>query len=308
MSPVLWFAWLFAGLLGAFAFSARADMGFATGAVGGTYHQVGQEIQQACLGEVKIKVHSTPGSLANIERIYLDRDVQYGFTQLDALSYFRDRTAKAVHDKIRVVFPFYPEEIHLVTKPRADIQSLADLNGRRVAVGLRSSGNWVTAKLVAQMTGTSWKPVEVSVKEGLERLDGGSVDAVVVLGGKPYPALAARGIAAEDSLRLLPLTHPKLDGLYERAEIPASLYPWQKSAVQTYAVKSVLATYDYQNATMIKDIRAMVGCVLRQLPQLQATGHPKWRDVSINDLEQIRKVWPFHEVAWGALKGVKVGN
>lgn len=277
--------------------SAFADMGIATGSTSGSYYRLASEIQSTCKSKVGIKVVESAGSLSNIERIISDPQVQYGIVQLDALVY-KKLQDDAVTKKIKMVFPFYKEEIHIVG--RTGITNFSQLAGRKVAIGAQGSGNWVTSQIIASKTNIKWTPVEVAPNDGITQLANGSVDAVVVVGGKPYPALRDLGPFATGKIQLISLQHPTLDGFYSKAMIPEGIYPWQKTPVQTYAVQSILATYDYKSPVMQKDIGNMVSCTINNLNKLQATGHPKWREVDPSDLKKVN--WPVHPAALRMLK------
>ena len=279
---------------------AFAGMGISTGSPSGTYYAVAQDLQRVCKGVVDIKIYESAGSLSNLERIFSDPNVQYGIVQEDALLY-KQLTDPELMAKIRVVAPFFREEIVVVAGANSGINSLQDLAGKRVVMGVPGSGNSVAAQLIAAKTGLdkSIKAIEASPKDGLDMLANGQADAVFVVGGKPFPLLQNLGSFANGRVKIVPLSSPALDGFYRKAMIPEGIYAWQKTAVQTYAVQSVLATFDYKSPTMQKDIGNLVKCMQEKLPELQEKGHPKWREVDLSDLKRVN--WPVHPAALRAL-------
>jgi len=280
---------------------AMAAMGIATGSPTGTYYAVAQEMQKACKGTVDIKVYESAGSLSNLERIFSDPNIQYGIVQLDALLY-KQLTDKSMTDKVSLIIPFYKEEIEIVAAVGGP-NNLSQLKGKRVAIGLPGSGNWVSGRLVAgklgDANGPGFEAVEMSPQDGLTALANGKIDAVLVVGGKPFPLLKNLGAFANGRIKLVPMSDPRLDGFYQKAVIPEGLYDWQKTPVETYAVQSVLATFDYKSPAMQKDIGSLVTCLKNKLPELQASGHPKWREVDLDDLTRVN--WPVHPAALKAL-------
>ena len=102
-------------------------------------------------------------------------------------------------------------------------------------------------------------------------------------------------------MRLIPLTHPALDGfsLYTKAIIPSNTYPNQASAISTYKVDNAMITYTYKSQYQ-KEIGDFVGCITKNIETLQQIGHPKWRDVDPLDIDRIK--WPAHPAATAAIK------
>ena len=280
--------------------AAMAAMGVSTGSSTGTYYAVAQDLQRVCKGSVDMKIYESAGSLSNLERIFSDPNVQYGIVQEDALLYKKISDPELM-SKIRVVAPFYREEITLVAGANSGINGLADLAGKRVALGSEGSGNYVSSVVVLSKVGLidKVKTIMASPKDGLDMLANGQADAVFVVGGKPFPLLRDLGAFAKGRVKIVPMSSPALDGFYHKAMIPEGIYAWQTTAVQTYSVQSVLATFDYKSPTMQKDIGNLVKCMSDKLPQLQETGHPKWREVDLSDLTRVN--WPVHPAALKAL-------
>jgi TRAP-type uncharacterized transport system substrate-binding protein len=133
----------------------------------------------------------------------------------------------------------------------------------------------------------------------------GRVDAMFITAGAPISLLQqAQGV------RLVSVSHPNLDGFkfFQRTLVPTTLYPnLGGSAVSTYKISNGLVTYNYKNQYQA-EIRELVSCIKRKLPELQAgTGgangkaHPKWRDVDPTDLTRVQ--WPVHPAALRVING-----
>jgi TRAP transporter TAXI family solute receptor len=196
-----------------------------------------------------------------------------------------------------MVFPFFSSEIHLVVRANSPINSLADLQGKRVDEDVEGSGSWVSVQVIKSLTGMTWTPVNLQQSQGLQAVQSGQVDAMFVNAGRPVSMFSA----VQSGLKLVSINSPKLDqfGLYTKSTIPSGSYPFQHQSVQTYKTGNVLVTYAFKNQYQ-KEIGDLVSCVMHKLPDLQQTGHPKWKNVDPTDIERIQ--WQVHPSALAAIR------
>jgi TRAP transporter TAXI family solute receptor len=280
------------------AFSAHADVGLATGSSSGTYYAIGQDIKRTCTN-INVQVYESAGSLSNLDRIFADSKVQYGIVQSDALVY-KDLSDHILMQKIKQIFPLYNEEINIIVNTKSGINKFEDLAGKKVVIGSSGSGNWVTANIIKAKTGIQWTDVEEQPAQSMVGLVTGEYDAAIVVAGKPIKFFQDLGASAANHVKLIPFTNPAVEGFYVRSSVPEGIYAWQTKPIQTYAVKSVMATYDYKNPVMGQEIGKLVSCIVKNLPQLQQTGHPKWKEVDPLQIDQVN--WPIHPEALKAIK------
>lgn len=274
-----------------------APVGIASGQPTGTNHPMAQDIAKVCSTPTSpINNVVSDGSIDNIFKIYADRNTQYGIVQADALVYQKGQDAKMM-ERIVMVFPFFSTEIHLIAKEGSNINSFADLAGKRVVEGPQGSGTWVTVQVLKQLTGISWKGFYASQQDGFDAVLNGQADAEFIVAGMPIGMLQKK-----PGWKLVPISHPKLDafGLYTKTMIPSGTYTSQKGTLPTYKVDNVLATFAYKNQFQ-KEISDLVGCMTRNIDRLQTEPefHPKWRDVDVTDIDRIQ--WPAHPAAKKAI-------
>lgn len=282
--------------------ATAAPVGIASGQPTGTNHPMAADIAKVCSTPTSpINNVVSDGSLDNLFKIYGDKNTQYGIVQADALVYQKGQDPKMM-DRILMVFPFFSTEIHIVTKDGSPINSLADLAGKRVVEGPEGSGTWVTVQVIKALTGIKWQGFYASQKEGLDAVLKGGADAEFIVAGKPIGLLEK-----SQGFKLVSPKHPALDGfkLYTKAMIPTGTYGAQKTAVQTYKVDNVLATYAFKNQYQ-KEIGDLVSCITRNIGTLQTEGHPKWKDVDPLDITRID--WPAHPAAVSAIKRESKGR
>jgi TRAP transporter TAXI family solute receptor len=298
-------------LLGLGAVDARAtETTMMTGKPSGTYIRFGEDIARVTRQfGLELKVARSAGSLENVEAVLKRSSTQFGIVQSDVLdfvaSFSDDPELRSMASAMRMVFPLYAEEVHLLAKP--EINSLADLQDKRVAVGSPTSGTLLTATLLLASAGV--KPadeVEIDTEEALQAMRDGQVDAMFYVAGRPA-RLFSQEVTEADQLKLVPITESAALNLYPRSVIPARTYRWQPTDVPTVAVRAVLMTYDFSKPTRYhRQACAMVGKVARMIAsnldwlRRPGHGHPKWQEVDL-DADLIN--WDRSPCAEAGLKG-----
>src|ERR1041384_1521495 len=140
----------------AMSLSAAPQMGIVTGNVTGTYIKIGEDIKKIVEpSRISMQVLESAGSIQNVFDVRRKRGVQLGIVQSDVLDYIRDisddHELKAIAAKLAAVYPLYQEEVHLLGD--FETKSLAELNGKKVAIGPERSGTYLTAKTIFHLTG-----------------------------------------------------------------------------------------------------------------------------------------------------------
>lgn len=275
----------------AFAQELR-NMSILTGMKTGTYFRFGTDIAELMRREcgAEIAVKDSAGSLANLQRLRHESFTQLAIVQQDTLDYLKKAAAsdpklQEIARSIRYVFPLYSEEVHLVTTRTSGIKRLADLAGKRVAIGEPESGTYLTASFVLLLSGVKAKPLEISQKEALYRMmlpagDPAAIDALFYVAGAPVklftesPDLASRlaGVAIDD---------PAVLERYNPATLTSEDYAWIDAKVPTIRVRSVLMTYDFQQE-QCENVGMVANMLKANLKALKAgTAHPKWAEVEV---------------------------
>jgi TRAP transporter TAXI family solute receptor len=288
----------FAALALASCAALAAPVGIASGQPTGTNYPMVEDIKKVCSAPGSpINNNVSDGSLDNLFKIYGDKNSQYAVVQADALVYQQGQDKKMM-DRILTVFPFFSTEIHLVAKDGSPINSLADLQGKRVVEGPEGSGTWVTVQVIKALTGVTWQPFFASQQDGFNAVMSNQADAEFIVAGKPIGMLTKAS-----GFKLVPLKNPKLDEfkLYTKTMISTGSYASQKTAVQTYKVDNVLATYAFKNQYQ-KEIGDLVTCITKNIGRLQTEPgfHEKWKDVDPLDIQRID--WPTHPAALSAIQ------
>ena len=259
------------------------DMGVITGGEKGTYYQFGLNFQ--ALGRangINMTVHTSKGSVENIYAVYQRPGIQLGIVQSDVLAFVArvqtDEALKRIAKKIKMVFPLYNEEIHLLAKK--GINSFDDLANKRVAIGREGSGTYLTVRLLFKVSEVAPREmVTIDTDEALAELKAGRIDAMFYVAGLPVKLLA-EGVTAADELVLVPITNKDIAEFYPRGTIPGGTYAWQPQAVESVTVKAVLVTFDYRRLDC-DNVGKFAQVVSTNIETLVKGGHPKWKQVNL---------------------------
>ena len=162
-----------------------------TGTIGGTYVQFGADLASVLDDGNKLRVLPIVGrgSVQSVADILFLQGVDLGIVRADTLDYLeRKGFAKDIKKQFTYVTKLYNEEMQVIA-PKS-VHSLKDLEGKTVSVDLPNGGTFVTALTVAERLGMKANFVYIEQRIAMEKLKAGEIDAVIVVGGKPYKSVS----------------------------------------------------------------------------------------------------------------------
>ena len=139
---------------------------------------------------------------------------------------------KPPFDDLRAVATLYTETVQIVVRADGPIRRIADLKGRRISVGEKGSAFTVDAAMILGGLGVaekSYTPLYLRPGVSVDELVEGRVDALFIVGGAPFSAIAEA--AARIPVRLLAIAPEESKALFARlpflaeAGIAAEVYP-----------------------------------------------------------------------------------
>ena len=241
-------------------------LNIATGGTAGTYYPIGgamAEILNNNIQGMNASAQSTGATVANINMLH-DGSVDLAIVQNDITYYaangiemFKDKKI----DSIRGIATLYPETCQIITLDASGIKSVADLKGKRVAVGAQGSGAEANARQILEAYGITYDDIDeqfLSFSEAASALKDGNVDAAFLTAG--YPTAAVQDIASQNPIRVLPIEADKADALiakypfYTKVVIPAGTYAGFNEDVPAISVMAMLVCTDKVDDTMGYDI------------------------------------------------------
>ncbi len=135
------------------------------------------------------------GSVANIDALK-EGTVHSAFVQSDVSYWAYTGTGSFENngkmDNLRAIASLYPEAVHIVINKNANIKTVADLKGKRVSVGPRSSGTILQSRLILgayHLSEDDMQTEYLTNEQGITKLQNGELDAMFFSAGAPAPAL-----------------------------------------------------------------------------------------------------------------------
>lgn len=157
----------------------------------------------------------------NLRLLLNDPGVDIVFVSTDALAAAAAPGA-TLSDHLELVARLAPQEVHVLA--RTEIGSLAELAGKKVSVGPQGSSSAATAAALFKALGIMVEPQHLDASTAIERLKQGTIDAAVIVGGKPYPLVST--VPANFGMHLLPVPFgASLEAAYLPTRIEQHDYP-----------------------------------------------------------------------------------
>mgnify|MGYP003519349668 FL=1 len=278
----------------------------------GTYIQIGRDIGKFVAPAAGVELTAVPsaGSAENVRRLRYEPGVKFALVQSDVYQAFLDldkggnAEAGALIRPLRVIMPLYNEEIYFIARANSDLQFVHEIKGARINVGPLLSGTAMSATtLYRQMFDAAIAENNASFlsnEEALIKLTGDkSIDVVVVVAGQPAKLLADMKPEARSLVKLLKFDASKPESqaalkTYFPAVVRATSYPnLLAEDVPAVAVKAFLVTYDYALGSTVSHMRKLARSLCQNFPTLQASGHPKWREVDLT-LPPLGRGWRYY--------------
>jgi uncharacterized protein len=290
---------------------AAAEFKIATADKRGTYFAIGADLAKyvAPAADISLEVLPTDGSAANIRHLRFDPGVKFAIVQADVYQAFVDRggegkEAARIISPLRVILPLYNTEIHYIARADSPYNYLHDLKDARINGGLVGSGAaFITHTLYRMMFNTPMPEKNASFMpndEALVRLiTDKSIDVAVVAAGQPAPIIANMKPEAQKFIKLLKFdpNHPSSKqalSIYAPATVRATSYPnLLTENFTTISVGAFLVTYDYKLQATTEYLVRFARSLCQNFNTLQASGHPKWREVDLA-LPALNKGWTYY--------------
>jgi TRAP-type uncharacterized transport system substrate-binding protein len=263
----------------------HATLIVAAGRPGTTYQAMAADLAAGADGRVRILPIGGDGGLANLQDLLLLRGVDLAIVPANVLAHARATEAfgRGFNDRLAYLVRLYSEEVHIVVGP--DIASIADLQGRRIAIAPGDGTARFTAKDVLGRLGVRFEEVPAEPEDALQEVRSGAIAAVLLVAGKPLSLVAS--LPKDGRLRLLGVPVPTTPGKGEGYS-PAVLLPDDYPAlippgtiVETVAVGAVLMgskEADDSGQRVARHAPAVLSAIARLAVSQR---HPKWKDVNL---------------------------
>lgn len=276
--------------------SAKKFLNIGTGGTAGTYYPIGgamAEILNSNIKGMNASAQSTGASVANINMLK-DGSIDMAIVQND-ITYYAVNGTEMFKDKavtnLRGIATLYPETCQFVTLDKSGIKSIADLKGKRVAVGAAGSGAEANARQILEAYGITYNDIDVqylSFAEGASALKDGNVDAAFLTAG--FPTASVQDISSQNKIRLLPVDSAKADALiakypfYTKTVVPAGTYAGFDEDVPTISVMAMLVCTDKVDDALGYDIAKALFTNLDRIQAAHSVGKLITKEGALNGM------------------------
>jgi TRAP transporter TAXI family solute receptor len=224
-----------------------------TGGTGGVYYPLGvamSKIYAEKMKDVKPSVQSTKASVENLNLLQSGKG-EIAFTLGDSLADAWNGNAevgfKTKLDKLRTVAAIYPNYIQIAASKDSGIKTLADLKGKRLAVGAPKSGTELNARAILNGAGLKYtdlgKVEYLPFNESVELMKNRQLDATLISAGLGVSAI--RDLCASIDCVIVEIPKSviaKVGSPYQSLPIPGGTYKGNDKDVDAAAVQNYLVT------------------------------------------------------------------
>lgn len=250
--------------------SSSNELRIGTGGIGGVYYEYGNILSEAVSEDnenISIQVKTTAGSAASLRLIkeeFLDLAIVQNDVLQDAVE-GTDEFADNQVTNVRAVAGLYTEVCQIVTAADSGIETVEDLEGKRVSIGEEESGVETNAEQILTSAGMSLDDIEVSqlsFADSAEALENGEIDAFFVVAG--LPTVAVTQLCENMDLNFISLDERLISILkslypgYSESTIPAGTYEGQTEDIVTVGIKAVLVASSTADDSAIEAVTAAI--------------------------------------------------
>jgi len=278
----------------------------------GTYIQIGRDLAKwvAPPADISLEVLESKGSAENVRRMRFEPGVKLALVQSDVFQAYLDeakagnREAGNLIRPLRLIMPLYDEEIYFVVRADSPLNAIHEIKDKKIGVGPIGSGTALTSRTLYQLMFQQPMPEGsaqyLSNEDALARLTvDKSIDVAIIVAGQPAKLFADMQPEARKFIKLLRLDDAvpeaaRAHKTYFPATIRAASYSnWLTSDVPTWTVKAYLVTYDYGLQSTVGYLNRFADSLCANFGQLQANGHPKWKQVKL-ELPALGQGWRYY--------------
>lgn len=230
----------------------KKELLFATGGTAGTYYPLGGAMAQIWnekVPGVHVTVQSTGASVENM-RLLNNGQADLGLAMnnvaddaYNGRGEFKDKPVK----NFKAVGVVYPEVVQAFVAADSNIKTIADLKGKKVAVGPTGSGTEYTTRKILEAYGVTYKditPTYATFADAVDQFKDKHIDAAFNV--LTAPAASIQDVATMRKIRFLEITGTEAAKIVEQIpffsayEIPANSYPGQDQPVKTLTLSANL--------------------------------------------------------------------
>jgi TRAP transporter TAXI family solute receptor len=261
-------------------------VGVITGPVGEAYLRITADMASVVDDGESLRVLpiAGKGGAQNITDLLYLKGVDVAIVQSDVLATLREKGLHYDIDKrVEYVTKLFNEEVHLVA--REGIQSVSDLEGRRVNFGPVAGGAEMTGEALFAALSVRAQISHLEDAQALAALKRGEIDAMLSVA--PAPTALYSQITAQDRLHLVAIPYTdKLPAGYVPTSIDAKNYPGlsgNSTQIESVSVSAVMVVFAWpKGGAREQRLTRFITRFFDKFDNLLAPAHhPKWQEVNL---------------------------
>jgi TRAP-type uncharacterized transport system substrate-binding protein len=261
-------------------------IGLAGGLPEGTFIRFSAEIARNLNDPAQLRVLPviTQGATDNIKDLLYLKGIDVAITNADVLDYFKNvERIPNIEKRINFISELVISEVHLVVRP--EINSIKDLEGKKVSLGAKGAGQSTTGPIVFKKLGVKPEFVYINNAIALEKMKTGEIAAIVNNGAKPLSLLAS--FKNEGNFKFLPIPIDRFDEYYVPSTLTSQDYPGfikPGEKVETLGVQTVLAVYNWpRESDRYRRVQRFIERYFDMFEKFHVPPyHPKWKAVNLS--------------------------
>ncbi|AJY52066.1 TAXI family TRAP transporter solute-binding subunit [Halomonas sp. KO116] len=269
--------------------ASAQQLSIATGGTGGVYYPIGGGFAEMINNHIEGAQATAEVTGASVENMGLimrgDADLALALadTVYQAYTGTGDFEGRQI-ENTRALASVYPNAVQLVTLAESDIETIADLEGKRVSVGAPGSGTELNARALLEANGISYEdftPQRLNFNETADAIRDGDIDAGFWSVGPPTSSIL--NLAATRDIRLISLSDEEVanaqaeEEVFAPYELAAGMYDGMDEAVQTIGIPNVLVV----NSEMDEELAYQLTQLLFENTDELIAVHPAANDTTV---------------------------
>ncbi|MFC6717044.1 TAXI family TRAP transporter solute-binding subunit [Natrialbaceae archaeon GCM10025810] len=237
----------------------------------GTYYPLSNEFKTIIEDNTdhSVDVQTTGASVENVGSL-ANGDADFALIQNDIATFavngegLEDFEGEPI-ESLRGVATLYPETIHIVTQDDSGIETLEDLEGKRINTGDIGSGTQVDALQILEAVGLEdgdFTEENSGFGDAADQIQNGDVDAAFQVGGWPLGAI--EDLAQSSGINLIEVSGDVRESVKSEAEffaddaVPGGTYEGIDDDVETIAVQAMVATSEEIDSGVVEDVTTAI--------------------------------------------------
>ena len=270
----------------------------ATGGSSGPYNIIATTLAEIYSSDLNVnsKTQTTGASVENLN-LLKEEKVEMAFVMSDALSQGIEgiESFDEPVENVQQIATLYPNYVQVVTTEDTGIETLSDLEGKRVAVGDQNSGVEITSRTLLEGHGITYDDIEVDYLGYAEAADGlrsGQIDAAFLTSGLPNSSVLE--LAESVDLKMVTIEPEKVEEIaqdkdyFVAIDIPADTYN-NEEPIPTAAIMNALVV---RSDLSEDDVYELTKTLFDNLDQLE-NSHQAASDINLEDAQE-GMVAPIH--------------